>query len=71
MMPQSVSVNIGHVRRALAGTSFVVVAAFVTRWPFRSRALFSWDSANYALALERIDIGAHRPHPPGYLAYVP
>jgi len=32
--------------------------------------LFSWDSANYALAIERIDIGAHRPHPPGYLGYV-
>jgi hypothetical protein len=45
-----------------------VVAA--TRWPFRSHALFSWDSANFALAMARIDIAAHRPHPPGYLGYV-
>jgi hypothetical protein len=45
----------------------VVVA---TRWPFRSHALFSWDSANFALAMARIDIAAHRPHPPGYLGYV-
>ena len=42
----------------------------LTRWPFRSEYLFSWDSANYALAMERIDIAAHRPHPPGYLGYV-
>ena len=43
---------------------------FLTRWPFRSVFLFSWDSANYALAMERIDVAAHRPHPPGYLAYI-
>jgi hypothetical protein len=41
-----------------------------TRWALRSHALFSWDSANYALALTKIDIGQHRPHPPGYLGYV-
>jgi hypothetical protein len=41
-----------------------------TRWALRSQALFSWDSANYALALTKIDIGQHRPHPPGYLGYV-
>jgi hypothetical protein len=46
------------------------VITLATRWPFRSHWLFSWDSANYALALARIDIGAHRPHPPGYLGYV-
>ena len=45
-------------------------AVGATRWPFRSRALFSWDSANFALAMARIDIAAHRPHPPGYLGYV-
>ena len=48
----------------------VVAAVAATRWPFRSRALFSWDSANFALAMARIDIAAHRPHPPGYLGYV-
>jgi hypothetical protein len=45
-------------------------AVIVTRWPYRSRALFSWDSANFALAVDRIDIAAHRPHPPGYIGYV-
>jgi hypothetical protein len=48
--------------------AFTVVAATV--WPLRSRHLFSWDSANYAFAVERIDISRHRPHPPGYLGYV-
>jgi hypothetical protein len=50
---------------ALAG-----LIALVTRLPFRSHALFDWDSANFALALDDIDIAAHRPHPPGYLGYV-
>jgi hypothetical protein len=48
----------------------VTLSVIVSRWYFRSKALFSWDSANFALALDRIDIGAHRPHPPGYLGYV-
>ena len=48
--------------------AFTVVA--LTVWPLRSRHLFSWDSANYAFAVERIDISSHRPHPPGYLGYV-
>ncbi len=41
-----------------------------SRWPFRSHALFSWDSANFAMALDKIDIAMHRPHPPGYLGYI-
>ena len=52
---------------ATALIAFTVVA--LTVWPLRSRHLFSWDSANYAFAVERIDISAHRPHPPGYLGY--
>ena len=56
--------------RALATGGVIGLAALVTRWPFRSHWLFSWDSANYALAFLRIDIAAHRPHPPGYLGYV-
>jgi hypothetical protein len=50
-----------------AGAALVVIA---TRWPFRSHALYSWDSANFALAMADIDIAAHRPHPPGYIGYV-
>jgi hypothetical protein len=55
-------------RSAAVLIAFAVVA--LTVWPFRSRHLFSWDSANYAFAVERIDLSLHRPHPPGYLGYV-
>jgi hypothetical protein len=59
------------VRRAWWVASIAVVAATViSRWPFRSHALFTWDSANFALGMARIDIAQHRPHPPGYLGYV-
>jgi len=50
--------------------ALLTVLVVVSRWPFRSHALFSWDSANFAMALDRIDIAMHRPHPPGYLGYV-
>jgi len=42
----------------------------VSRLPFHSRALYVWDSVNYALALEKFDIASHQPHPPGYIVYV-
>jgi len=48
----------------------LVAATVLTRWPFRSHTLFTWDSANFALGMARIDIAQHRPHPPGYLGYV-
>jgi hypothetical protein len=41
-----------------------------SRYAFHSDYLFSWDSANFALALDNVDIAAHQPHPPGYLGYV-
>ncbi|MCX4239338.1 glycosyltransferase family protein [Paraliomyxa miuraensis] len=36
----------------------------------RSRWLDDWDSVQFALALERLSLTEHRPHPPGYFAYV-
>jgi len=54
----------------LATAAAIVVIATATSWPFRSEYLISWDAANLAFALEKIDIAAHRPHPPGYLGYV-
>ncbi len=56
--------------RFAGAATLLAVIALATRWPFRSRFLYSWDSANFAFAVERIDIAAHRPHPPGYLGYV-
>ena len=50
-----------------AGLALVTVLA---RLPFRSRFLFSWDSANFALALEQYNVAFHQPQPPGYPLYV-
>lgn len=48
----------------------LLLAAVMLRIPFTSSMLFHHDSANFALALERYDLGAHQPHPPGYFLYV-
>lgn len=36
----------------------------------RSRWLDDWDSVQFSLALERLSLTDHQPHPPGYFAYV-
>jgi 4-amino-4-deoxy-L-arabinose transferase-like glycosyltransferase len=41
-----------------------------TRIPFRPTFLSGWDPVEFALAIHRIDIIHHRPHPPGYILYV-
>ncbi|RJQ44472.1 MAG: DUF2723 domain-containing protein [Gaiellales bacterium] len=46
------------------------LAALGLRIPFVSRYLYSWDSVNFALALERYSLREHQPHPPGYPLYV-
>jgi hypothetical protein len=42
----------------------------LARVPVRSRYLFAWDSANFALALDHYNVGFHQPQPPGYPVYV-
>ncbi len=42
----------------------------LTRLPTRSDYLFSWDSVNFALAMDEWNLTLHQPHPPGYIAYV-
>ncbi len=56
-------------------TDFLIAAGLfllgiLTRVPFRSRFLYHWDSVNFALGLEHLDIYQHQPHPPGYFLYV-
>jgi hypothetical protein len=53
----------------LLATSLGLVTA-LTRIPFRSRYLFAWDSANFALALDQYNVAFHQPQPPGYPVYV-
>lgn len=31
--------------------------------------LYSWDSVQFALSLQRFDVSLHQPHPPGYILY--
>ena len=42
----------------------------LTRLLFKSHYLYEWDSVHYALAIEKLDILWHQPHPPGYILYV-
>lgn len=48
----------------------LLLLGIVARIPFRSHVLYHWDSVNFALAVERYDVGLHQPHPPGYILYV-
>lgn len=49
----------------LLGTALVA-----SRLPLFGDYLFGTDAVHLALALERFDLAAHSPHPPGYLFYV-
>lgn len=47
----------------------LAIAVF-TRWVDRSLTIQSWDGATFALATERYDMNALRPHAPGYPLFV-
>jgi len=49
-----------------------VLFAFIvgTRLPLAPRHLYYFDSANFALALEKFDPALHQPQPPGYPLFV-
>lgn len=57
-------------RRYAAWSIAVVLLVLATRVPLASKYLFSWDAANFALALDAYSVPAHRPQPPGYPLYV-
>jgi hypothetical protein len=59
----------GPVAGVALGLAFVALS-LVTRLPYQDRTLFISDSVRYALALERYDMTAGRPHPPGNPVYV-
>ena len=46
------------------------VLVFMLKLQHRSHLLSWWDSAQFALAIERYNILEHRPHPPGYPLYI-
>lgn len=47
---------------------FVLTA--ISRVPFRSHILYSWDSVNYAFGMRHFDVLTEQPQPPGYIVYV-
>ena len=46
------------------------VAAVLIRMPFAARRMWDHDSIQFALGVERYDLAAHHPHPPGYPLYI-
>jgi hypothetical protein len=74
-MPRETEVRTSAADFAMARSDLVIglalaLATVVSRIPFRAHLLPTWDAVQFALALERYDIVAHRPHPPGYILYV-
>jgi hypothetical protein len=57
-------------RTDVAVASLLTLASGLFFGFHRSRWLDDWDSVQFALALERLSLTEHRPHPPGYFAYV-
>ena len=42
----------------------------ISRIPFASKILYSWDAVQLSLALDNFNLQQHQPHPPGYILYV-
>jgi hypothetical protein len=42
----------------------------ISRYLYRARYLYEWDSVQFALSIKKFDITWHQPHPPGYILYV-
>lgn len=57
-------------RNDLITPIFLSILVILSRLPLTSKFLYEWDSASYALALEKYDILHQQPHPPGYILYV-
>lgn len=56
--------------RRFTESLYFALAVALSRFAFRSRALYDLDSVNFALGMMRFDPRAHQPHPPGYFLYV-
>lgn len=57
-------------QRADWGIVLGAAALVASRWWDRARTLLSWDGVTFALATERYDMNALRPHAPGYPLFV-
>jgi Protein of unknown function (DUF2723) len=67
------SQDISHVPRdgRIRVAAWIAAAlAVATRVPFAARRLWDHDSIQFALGVEKYDLAAHHPHPPGYPLYI-
>lgn len=49
---------------------FLFLLILISRLPFVSKILYSWDAIQLSLAFKHFDLAQHQPHPPGYILYV-
>ncbi len=56
--------------RIRAAAWIAAALAVATRVPFAARRLWDHDSIQFALGVEKYDLAAHHPHPPGYPLYI-
>ena len=57
-------------RLSIALVVLVAATASAARLATRSHTPFQWDPVNFALAMDRIDVSQHQPHPPPAIGYV-
>jgi len=61
----------GPGRRGIHGTALAAAAlAALVRLPFAAHRMWDHDSVQFALGVEKLDLAAHHPHPPGYPLYI-
>ncbi|MHB8859904.1 MAG: hypothetical protein ACYC6Z_10560 [Thermoleophilia bacterium] len=60
----------GRNRQDMAIAASLFVLTVLSRIPFRTTMLYSWDSILYARAIGHFDVAAQQPQPPGYIFYV-
>jgi hypothetical protein len=64
------AIDASEARRLRWLAAGAAAAAVATRWPFAARRLWDHDSVQFALGVEKYDLAAHHPHPPGYPLYI-
>lgn len=62
--------KINEIKAHIFNISILAIITISLRIPFQSKALFNWDSINFAYGVIDYNIVKHRPHPPGYFLYV-
>lgn len=57
-------------RRDVWVAAGLFVFTLLSRFAFRSRILYHWDSVNFAYAMREFSVAKEQPQPPGYIVYV-